>query len=157
MQSSLPLKSVEVDFAVDSSGFTTLRFTRWFDVKDGKPRAKHHWVKVHLMCGVTTNIVTAVEVGEPFSGGSPFFPPMVKATAQNFTISEVSADKAYDSIKCVESAVRDEGAALHCPENHGDRGSGRSLSGDVPLLPVQAGRVPGPTTTSGQTWNRLSA
>src|SRR5258708_744706 len=109
MQSSLPLKSVEVDFAVDSSGFTTSRFTRWFDVKYGKPRAEHHWVKVHLMCGVKTNIVTAVEVGEPFSGDSPFFPPMVKATAQNFAISEVSADKAYDSIKCVESVVETKG------------------------------------------------
>jgi len=109
MQSSLPLKSVEVDFAVDSSGFTTSRFTRWFDVKYGKPRAEHHWVKVHLMCGVKTNIVTAVEVGEPFSGDSPFFPPMVKTTAQNFAIAEVSADKAYDSIKCVESVVETKG------------------------------------------------
>jgi len=61
------------------------------------------------MCGVKTNIVTAVEVGEPFSGDSPFFPPMVKTTAQNFMISEVSADKAYDSIKCVESVVEAKG------------------------------------------------
>ncbi|HWZ44478.1 MAG TPA: transposase [Candidatus Saccharimonadales bacterium] len=94
---------------MDSSGFTASRFTRWFDVKYGKPRAEHHWVKVHLMCGVKTNIVTAVEVGEPFSGDSPFFPPMVKTTAQNFMISEVSADKAYDSIKCVESVVEAKG------------------------------------------------
>jgi hypothetical protein len=34
--SSLPLKSVESDFAVDSSGFSTCGFTRWFDVKYGK-------------------------------------------------------------------------------------------------------------------------
>ena len=32
-QSSLPLKSIEKDFAVDSSGFSTTRFVRWFDVK----------------------------------------------------------------------------------------------------------------------------
>ena len=30
-ESSLPLKTVEADFAVDSSGFTTSRFIRWFD------------------------------------------------------------------------------------------------------------------------------
>jgi len=104
-QSSLPLKSVEVDFAVDSSGFTTSRFVRWFDVKYGKPRAEHHWVKVHLMCGVKTNVVTSVEIGKPFSGDSPFFPPMVKTTAENFHISEVAADKSYDSVKCVNAVT----------------------------------------------------
>jgi len=30
-ETSLPLKAVETDFAVDSSGFTTSRFIRWFD------------------------------------------------------------------------------------------------------------------------------
>ena len=30
-ESSLPLKAVEVDFAVDSSGFSTSRFVRWFE------------------------------------------------------------------------------------------------------------------------------
>lgn len=34
--SSLPLKSVESDFAVDSSGFSTGQFMRWLDVKYGK-------------------------------------------------------------------------------------------------------------------------
>jgi transposase len=104
-ESSLPLKAVEVDFAVDSSGFTTSRFVRWFDVKYGKPRAEHHWVKVHLMCGVKTNIVTSVEVGKPFSGDSPFFPSMVKTTAEHFRISEVAGDKGYDSVKCVNAVA----------------------------------------------------
>ena len=34
-RSSLPLKAVETDFAVDSSGFSTSRFVRWFDQKYG--------------------------------------------------------------------------------------------------------------------------
>jgi hypothetical protein len=34
-ESSLPLKAVEPDFAVDSSGFTTSRFESWFDHKYG--------------------------------------------------------------------------------------------------------------------------
>jgi hypothetical protein len=34
-ESSLPLKTVEADFAVDSSGFTTSRFIRWVDHKYG--------------------------------------------------------------------------------------------------------------------------
>ena len=53
-RSSLPLKAVETDFAVDSSGFSTSRFVRWFDHKYGVPRREHDWVKVHLMCGVRT-------------------------------------------------------------------------------------------------------
>ena len=61
-ETSRPLKAVEVDFAADSSGFTTSRFVRWFDHKYGVPRQEHDWVKVHLMCGVKTNIVTAVEI-----------------------------------------------------------------------------------------------
>src|SRR6185437_1704248 len=94
-QSSLPLKSVEVDFAVDSSGFTTSRFSRWYDHKYGRLMQAHHWVKAHIMCGVKTNIITAIEIGEKNAGDSPFFAPMVATTAKHFAISEVSADKAY--------------------------------------------------------------
>jgi transposase len=96
-QSSLPLQSVETDFAVDSSGFMTSRFVRWFDVKYGVEKVKHDWVKVHLMCGVKTNIVTAVEIGDRHASDVKFFPHMVEATARNFQIAEVSADAAYGS------------------------------------------------------------
>lgn len=102
-QSSLPLQSVETDFAVDSSGFMTSRFVRWFDVKYGKERAEHDWVKCHLMCGVKTNIVTAVEIGGKHASDVRFFPPMVEATAQNFQISQVSADKAYGSLTTTDA------------------------------------------------------
>ena len=96
-ESAKPLKAVEVDFAVDSSGFTSSRYVRWFDHKYGKPMQKHDWVKVSLMCGVKTNVVTAVEVDERYAGDSPRFAPLVKATAEAFTIREVSADTAYSS------------------------------------------------------------
>src|SRR5205807_8964547 len=105
-ESSLPLASVETDFAVDSSGFTTSRFIRWFDVKYGKPRAEHEWVKCHLICGVHTNVVTSVEIGEPHSNDNPFFPSLVRTTAEYFTISEVSADRAYCGRKNAEAVVK---------------------------------------------------
>jgi transposase len=110
LQSSLPLKSVETDFAVDSSGFSTSRFVRWFDVKYGKERMKHEWVKCHLMCGVKTNIVTAIEIGDKFANDMPFFPPMVEATARNFQIAEVSADKGYGSTENTDAVVKAGGA-----------------------------------------------
>jgi transposase len=102
LQSSLPLKSVEVDFAVDSSGFTTSRFHRWYDHKYGKVREKHEWVKVHITCGVKTNIITAVEIAGQHAGDVGLLAPMVKTTSQNFTIAEVSADKAYGSRQNME-------------------------------------------------------
>lgn len=47
--SAMPLKSVETDFAVDSSGFSTGQFMRWLDVKYGKEEDRRMWIKVHLM------------------------------------------------------------------------------------------------------------
>ena len=105
VQTSLPLKAVEVDFAVDSSGFTTSRFHRWFDHKYGRVRQKHEWVKVHLMCGVKTHVVTAVEIEGKDANDTRFLAPMVETTARNFTISEVSADKGYGSRKNAEAVA----------------------------------------------------
>jgi len=101
VESSLPLKAVEEDFAVDSSGFSTVQFKRWFHAKYGAAQTidRREWVKVHLMCGVTTNIVTSVEISSAHAGDSPYFRPLVEQTARNFTMREVSADKAYSSEK----------------------------------------------------------
>ena len=96
-QTALPLKAVEQDFACDSSGFMTSRFTRWFDQKYGAERKRADWVKCHLMCGVKTNVVTAVEIHDPNAADSPQLPALVDATARNFTVREVSADKGYSS------------------------------------------------------------
>src|SRR5947209_4921698 len=94
--SSLPLKSVETDFAVDSSGFSTGQFVRWFDVKYGQVEDCRQWLKLHLMTGVKTNIVTSVEVSDGHANDYPFYKPLVDKTAQSgFQMKEVSADKAY--------------------------------------------------------------
>jgi transposase len=93
--SSLPLRLFETNFAPDSSGFSTSRFVRWHDEKYGCERSGHDWVKAHAMCGVKTNIVTAVEIGGRDAGDSPFFKPLLEKTAENFTVKEVPADKAY--------------------------------------------------------------
>jgi transposase len=97
VQSSLPLKSVESDFAVDSSGFATGRFVRWFDVKHGGVKDHRDWLKIHIMCGVKTNIITAVEVTGRNGADSPQFAPLLETTARGFEMREVSADKAYSS------------------------------------------------------------
>src|SRR5215469_13284931 len=61
-------------------------------------RQQHEWVKVHLMCGVRTNIVTAVEIRGKDAQDSPLLPPLARATAKNFKPREISGDKAYGSL-----------------------------------------------------------
>jgi len=106
-ESSLPLQTVESDFAVDSSGFSTCRFAQWSRAKyrDRSLIEKHEWIKVHLMCGVKTNVVTAIEVTDRYSADSPQFAGLVKATGRNFTMSQVSADKAYLSADNLQTVV----------------------------------------------------
>lgn len=93
--SALPLKPVESQFAVDSSGFATSRFVRWYNKKYGREVDNREWVKVHLMCGTITHIVTSVEISGWEAHDSPYFVPLVEATASRFNVAEVSADKAY--------------------------------------------------------------
>jgi transposase len=104
--SSFPLKSVEVDFAVDSSGFSTSRYVRWYNARYGHEQENHDWMKVHLMCGIKTNIVTSVEITGRYSNDSPHFKPLVKATAQHFKMRDIDADKAYLSKGNLELADR---------------------------------------------------
>lgn len=113
--SSSPLKDVETDFAVDSSGFATGQFSRWFDAKYGREMEKHSWVKLHLMCGVKTNIVTSAEVTGAYVNDCPRLKPLMDDTARNgFKIEEVSADKAYLSTANMQ-AIAKQGATPYIP------------------------------------------
>jgi hypothetical protein len=63
-ESAGPLAVVETDSAVDSSGFSTSTYARYFDHKYGRVRSEHAWVKAHITTGVKTNVVTAAKVTE---------------------------------------------------------------------------------------------
>jgi transposase len=105
VRSSLPLAAIEVDFAVDSTGFMASRFSRWFDQKYGKIVKKHDWVKLHFMTGVKTNVITAVEIKGKDAADCPMLPDLLSTTRQSFTIREVSADKAYLSLENANAIV----------------------------------------------------
>jgi len=113
-QSARPLRAIETDFAVDSSGFATSVYDRWFDAKYGKMKSENKWVKVHLMTGTKTHVVTSVEVTPTETADAPQLPALVKATAQNFIMAEVSADKAYSSKKNLR-AIASAGAMPYIP------------------------------------------
>lgn len=110
--SSQPLAAVESDFAVDSTGFGTSRFFRYYSMKYGREEVSRDWIKVHAMIGTKTNVVTSVEVTDRDSHDSPQFAPLVQATAERFAIREVSADKAYNSNASLELVDRLGGTAF---------------------------------------------
>ena len=87
--SALPLRDLEVDFAQDASGFASTAYHRWFDHKWGGSKKETKWVKVHLMCGVQTNIVTVADAAAGQSADSPYLPDFVRITAEHFRINEV--------------------------------------------------------------------
>jgi transposase len=115
-ESALPLQAVESAFAVDSSGFSTSRFIQWVQAKHHNPKLleARDWVKVHLMCGVQTNIVTAVEITDRFAGDSPQFKSLVQTTGRNFAMAQISADKAYLSVDNLQT-VLDHNAMPYIP------------------------------------------
>lgn len=104
---SLPLKSVEHDFAIDATGFGTSIFQRWYSFKYGKEISSRKWVKCHFMTGVKTNIIPSVKITTEFDNDSPELKELVSKTAEHFEMEEVSADKAYlskDNLNTIEEA-----------------------------------------------------
>ena len=147
--SALPLRDLEVDFAQDSSGFASTSYHRWFDYKWGGSKKETKWVKVHLMCGVQTNIVTVADATASQSADSPYLPDFVRVTAENFRINEVSADMAYSSRKNLH-AITDAGGTPFIPFKTGSvaiqKGKGKRSRDplweqDVPPLHPAGGRL----------------
>jgi transposase len=99
-EAAAPLAEVENlagQFAQDSTGFSTVTYDRWFDQKHGKLMAAHPWVKLHVMIGTVTNVVTGVKVSS--EADCPLLPELLAQTTKKFKVREVSADKAYLSAK----------------------------------------------------------
>jgi transposase len=114
VRSARPLRSIEVDFAVDSSGFETSRDGRWFEHAHGEKKERRQFIKCHLMCGVKTNVVVSVEISD--SGDAVLLPGLVKTATEAFSIEEVSADKGYLSHRNTEAIVRAGGMPFIMPK-----------------------------------------
>ena len=104
-QSALPLRTVETEFAADSTGFSTSVYERYFDHKWGGVKSKNRWVKAHAMCGVITKTVTGVEVTPNPSADAPVLPSLLQTTAEHFDVQAVSGDKAYTSKANIQAIV----------------------------------------------------
>jgi hypothetical protein len=134
-QSALPLREIESDFAADSTGFGTSTYFRYFSMKYGHEQYGRKWIKTHAMVGTKTNIVTAVVISDRDAHDSPQFPALVEQTARNFTLAEVSADKAYSSRDNLELVER---------------------FGGVPFIPFKSSAKPvAKWGRPSETWTRL--
>ncbi len=100
--SALPLQSVDVDFAPDSTGFSSTTYHRWFSHKWGRKIKEARWVKAHIFTGTKTNVVVAADVTDVHGKGSAdsvHLIPFMDTAAENFHIRRVLADKGYLSKK----------------------------------------------------------
>lgn len=125
-ESAAPLAEIENaagQFAQDSTGFSTVTYDRWFDQKHGKLAAEHAWVKLHVMVGTATNVVTGVKVSS--EGDCPVLPELLAQTAKKFKIKEVSGDKAYLSTKNL-AAIDAVGAVPFIPFKSNSTGQNNS-------------------------------
>ncbi len=101
---SLPLTEIEQNFAPDSTGFSTFGRRKWFDVRfDHKMR--RDYVKLHVMSGVRTNIITAARITKGTAADSPLFEDLTFETAERFKMNEILADAGYLSKGNCEIAV----------------------------------------------------
>jgi transposase len=124
--SALPLASLESVFAPDATGFSACRFDRWYDAKYGRMHQEHAWVKAHIMTGVLTNVVTAVEIHGKDANDGPILPALVKETAVGFKIVEVPADKAYGTLDNYD-AIAAVGATPYIAFRRGTNGAAGGL------------------------------
>ena len=97
-QSAAPLAAIENgQYAIDSTGYSTVSWDRWFDQKHGKLNARHEWVKLHAMVGTVTHAITSARVTS--EGDCPQLPALLANTMKHHSVTEISADKAYSSVE----------------------------------------------------------
>ena len=124
-ESALPLAGVERKFAMDSTGFSTRTYDRWFDEKWGKGRKRAKYRTAHALCGTLTHIVPALLVND--KGDATQLKPLLDRASSRFTIEEISADKAYSSKKNLQVAV-EAGAVPYIPfKENTTGGEGQTL------------------------------
>lgn len=125
--SSLPIKEIERDFAIDSTGFHTSRYETFFQAKHKKNVKWRTYRKCHAVCGVKTNIITAVDITEGRVNDTTRFVPLAKDTARNFKIRDFCGDKAYLGGKNFNT-IKELGGQAYIPFKVNS--SGKNAGGD---------------------------
>ena len=133
--SGLSLKDIEHTFAIDGTGLSTSRFFRWRSDRYRRNMKRREFIKVHAICGVETNIVTAAAVSGwtgKDSHDTNHFVPLLERTAKYYAVEHILADKAYLSRVNAEFA---------------------EMVGAVPVIPTKINTVI--TDPENTAWGRL--
>ncbi len=105
---AMPFRGVENNFAIDATGFGTFKRNwaekkGWFQAAP-KPIKRKMFKKLHIVCGVRTNIITSAEVKCGIDHESPLFPNLMRETAKRFDVKHIYADAGYLSKENCEVA-----------------------------------------------------
>jgi len=95
--SALPLSQLEDKFAVDSTGVCERKYLEKWSTARQKHYLHRQYRKAHCIYGTYSNIVSSAIVTEGTANDSPHFAELLKATANNFNVKEVTADLGYSS------------------------------------------------------------
>ena len=112
-RSAMPLKSVETQFAVDSTGFRTTKFGEYCHIKYNSNK-RHKFLKAHLLIGTKTNIVASAQITDENGADSLKFIPLTITYQNGFSLNEVSADKTY-SERANLDAIAEHGGVAYVP------------------------------------------
>lgn len=102
--SALPLRDFEETFAIDASGLSSAFYSRWLDYRFNEDRRYHDWIKIHLICGVKTHIVTSIKVTDGRASDNLQFAALLENTAKKFKVKAICGDLGYSSRANVQAA-----------------------------------------------------
>ena len=104
--SAMPLKELEDHFSMDASGFGSYGSESWRRVKySDKYHKKRNWktfLKGHILVGTRTNVICSCEVTNAKVGDATMAPNLLQQVNGNFSIGEISADRAYSSSRILQ-------------------------------------------------------
>lgn len=109
-----PVRSIETDFTMDATGCGAHSFVRWVDYRTETELKEHGWVKLHMMCGALTNVITRAAVSPSDVHDSVLFRELFLETVRHFRMRKLTADLAYLSHAHYQLA-EDCGVSLFVP------------------------------------------
>lgn len=93
--SATPVKNIEYDFSIDSTGFGTPNTEKWIDIRTRKESDRKKYRKLHAVTGNLTNMITSACVTPGEAGDSPELKALAQKTAKTFHIMAFEGDSAY--------------------------------------------------------------
>ena len=113
--SAMPLRKLEDQYSLDSSGFGSYSQERWNKAKWGMDkRSYRNYLKGHVMIGTKTNIICSCEITPGNFADARQAPRVILKAQGNFPMKEISADKGYSS-KLIYRIIESIGAIPYIP------------------------------------------